>query len=445
MKKAQNVKLHRIILFSVMFAIIFSQPAFSSLTNSVVIRSSGQIVSRNVYAESGSASDIQSAVNLIGSTGGTVHVPAGTFFWNGETVEIPAGVNVIGASLAGCKGHEDNWEHYTPSTILFNNAAPPRDTPMFYLDGQDPTTHQMTFLKSRISGIQFEATPPANPTDENNEGGTAITIRQAVNYRIDHCTFINFCGTAVGATSNDGREGWYYAYGLIDHCVVDNPYKLTPPPSGEWFWGYGFYSSGNMKAGFDNWNDDVTDFAGKYESIDGCSLMYVEDCHISRTRHAIDAIQGSWNVVRYSLFDNAQPDWGDIDLHGSQSWYGGRGMEVYGNTIIAPSGVTNYYLGGIRLRGGSGFFFDNTLVCDTYSSSNALVCLDTYDYSTTYPFTNIDQTYIWDNEVVNGVEVNPLQGTEDVHYFLREPNQIDDGFSYTPYQYPHPLTLEETF
>jgi hypothetical protein len=32
--------------------------------------------------------------------------------------------------------------------------------------------------------------------------------------------------------------------------------------------------------------------------------------------------------------------------------------------------------------------------------------------------------------------------TENVNYFLRAPNQQQDGFTYAPYPYPHPLTLE---
>lgn len=439
LKKLCSSKFRAVVLF-LTAVIIFSYYASALLTSRFVISNRGQ-VGNDIYAASGSTSDIQAVVNLISSSGGTVHIPAGTFYWNGETVTIPGGVNVIGASPAGCKGHEGNWENYTATTILHNNHGqisgdqPPE---MFTIDGSNGKA-------TRISGIQFEATGPTTTTNEEQGGSVAIYSWYAKNLRIDHNTFINFANTAVSLDSSSGWASGYSSYGVLDHNLVDNPYKLS---GSGWVWGYGFYSRGNMKPDHGangNWNNDITDFAGVYGNVDATTIMYVEDSKFLRTRHATDAIQGSWNVVRFSLFEYAYPCWGDIDLHGSQTWYSGRGMEVYNNTIIGTTnygGISPQNLGGVRLRGGSALVFNNNVTYTQNSLYQTLMVLDDFDYSVTYAITNIHQTYIWDNTVTNGSALRVSQGTENTDYSLRAPNQAQDGFTYTPYPYPHPLATQ---
>ncbi len=63
--------------------------------------------------------------------------------------------------------------------------------------------------------------------------------------------------------------------------------------------------------------------------------------------------------------------------------------------------------------------------------------------SMVYSWSNID----CDNQSYG--EVKP-QGSacsdcvrEDITYFLREPTQVDDGFTYTKFTYPHPLVTGE--
>ena len=152
----------------------------------------------SVTAKSGSAADLQAAINSLGSAGGTVYIPAGTYQWNGQTVTVPGGVNVIGASPAGDNGHEYNWATNTATTILHENSP---GYGMFSLDGSNGKA-------SRISGIQFEASPPANPTVENNMAnnlgtGIGIDIEYMKDFRIDHCTFINWVNIAVMANTHD--------------------------------------------------------------------------------------------------------------------------------------------------------------------------------------------------------------------------------------------------
>ena|GEM_PF-3527029 len=431
----RSTRLYAALLISVMFAGIFSHYAFSSLMNNIVIQSTGRIATE-VYAASGSASDIQAAVNLISSVGGTVYVPAGTFHWNGETVTIPGGVNVIGASPAGCKGHEDNWESYTPSTILHNNFAQgdPDMPSMFIVDGWSYPNKP-----SRISGIQFEATAPTNPTNEAFQNGFAIWMFHVLDFRVDHCTFINFCDIAVFCDSLSASSPIGKSRGVIDHCVVDNPYKLS---GSGWLWGYGFVARGDWKTAA-HWDTDITHFIGQYDSSSiptGASIMFVEDCHLSRTRHATDGSAGAWEVIRYNLIDNSIPPYGDIGMHGATDGMSGRGFEVYENTmneIVADDGNDI----GVRLRGGSGFIFNNRFTMDQNSPNAYLLYLDREG--------NIEEqfvknTYIWNNVYTKSSFLNNRGDyTENIDYFLRAPNQQQDGFTYTPYPYPHPLTLQQ--
>lgn len=470
------------------------------------------IITPNVIAASGSAADIQAAVNLVAANGGgTVYLPAGTFYWNGETVNIPAGVNVIGASYAGCMGHENNWTSYSASTILHNNRPPINGSQvpvMFLINPNDPgpgTSHKAT----RISGIQFEATAPTDYDSENTGGGVAIIINQIYNFRVDHCTFINFSGTSVFVDAGSGWNMTSTAYGVLDHNVVSLPYKLNQPPPGQaWAWGYGFYVRGNFRTDvtyppFDpikaNWYENVNDIRGNYGGYPAMGMMYVEDCLFRYNRHSLDSIQGGYYVSRFNLFDNQACMYaaGMADLHGL-TFGSGRGNEVYNNTFIAfPGDQSTSYpwidrnTFAYQLRGGAGLFFNNKYYgnilgngegaamaylslqedqayctvsgyCSNPAYTNQTSCehnggvwYPTYNETSCEaaggvwypiyhcPWQDVNETYIWNNEYFNTSYLtvsSPL--TENVNYFLRAPNQTLDGFNYTPYPYPHLLTLE---
>jgi hypothetical protein len=370
-----------------------------------------------IWANSGSAQDIQDAVDqAILAGGGTVYVPAGKFYWNNETVTIPGGVNVIGAG-AGCDGYP-NFNEYEAKTILHNNATPPIKN-MFYIDGSNGKP-------VRISGIRFESEPPVNTDDFDI--GDAVYGYKCINLRVDHCTFINFAHKAVALSNTPAGT----ASGVIDHCVIDNPYKLN---SGSWSWAYGFYATG--KAYW--WNDTtapLTDFLGQYPVKTGYPVLYVEDCKISRTRHAVDAIQGGWIVARYNYIDHPYPkNYGQLEVHGAGggSWPSARGFEFYNNIVVGEPGE---FAELCWLRGGGGVVFNNSFIM----SRGYAIGL----YKETCPLQPdevLHNVWIWNNTVSGGSLLNNYGNfQENVDYFLRAPNQQEDGFVYTPYPYPHPLT-----
>jgi len=375
----------KIITVIVLLEIILIAPVISSLTNTAIIKSTGQISANTIVARSGSPQDIQAAVNTAAAAGGgTVYVPAGTFNWNGETVDVPAGVSVIGAG-------QNN-------TVLQQAKSAPFQV-MFSVSGNGQTSKPV-----RISGITFKG----NVTGSDDVDGVAVYVENVIDYRIDHCDFIDFPNMAVSIAGNSGCRG------VIDHCNFKCLYKDTIGGS----WGYGVVVSSNN---YWDWDDDITHFLGKYETIPTLfPTAYIEDCYFYKCRHAVSSNQLGWYVFRYNT---VYQDWNSgVDVHGSApTSAGGRGGEVYNNYIIAPI--------GIGFRGGSGVIFNN-------SGGSPIWVMKDIEGTPLRPLNNL---WIWNND---GEFVN-YDGyyKENVNYFLRAPNQQQDGFTYTPYPYPHPLTL----
>lgn len=412
------------VLIMILATVISNLPSvLSSQVSTFVIGSAGQILGAGVLASSGSSQDIQAAVDTVNAAGGgTVHVPAGTFEWSsGATVTVYGGVNVIGASDAGCSGHP-SFTEYSGSTILKMSVESAND--MFVLDGSNGKP-------SRISGIVFNATSPTG----TSTCGCAIKAFKSKDFRIDHCTFINFKGMSVFVTNVYEGD----AYGVVDHCVIRNPYKLVAPDD----WAYGFYVQGRATW----WNDitaPLTNFLGKYPVQSGFPVLYVEDCKTSYCRHAVDAIQGGWIVARYNYFDHPYPtNYAQLNVHGSGdgAWPSCRGFEFYSNTVVGEASAS--YAETCWLRGGAGVVYDNTF---TNVKSGGCGVLLSNETCPTQPDEVLHDVWIWDNTIDAGIAVNNASSSyfvEDVDYFLRAPNNIQDGFAYTPFPYPHYLALED--
>lgn len=392
----QNTKFYAIFLVLVMFFGIFSlSSAISPLMSNVVIRGYGEITSTKVTAKSGSPSDIQAAVDaVVAAGGGAVYVPAGTFHWNGETVNSIGGVDIIGAGSA--------------STILHNDKAAPFNT-MFDVDGTNGK-------RLRISGIRFEGTVTSSNDDVT---GVAVEIWRAIDFRVDHCTFIDFPQNAIGVDNP-----WTgTTRGVIDHNVIDNPYKDVYGG----MWGYGVVVFGQANA----WDTDINHFLGKYETAPtGFPVVYIEDNHFSRCRHCIASNQGAWYVARHNIIDNERPEnFGSIDVHGAASATapGGRGLEAYNNTVIGSVGYGSAQ--AFWVRGGGGVIFNNTM-------QNILYGVGLYKEQGGPVIGQVKDLYIWGNTMDRGTQVNNYANyTENVDYYLYEKS------GYAPYPYPHPLTL----
>ena len=417
-----------------------------------------------VTALSGLPADIRTAIASVVASGGLGDViiptaigvtPDNKWHWNGDRFNVPAGVNIFGVGLAGCMDYKNNWIRIPASTMIFDDHIPTATNGVtsFTVDGS--IQYVPTGRRTRISGLQIEYVAPANAAAEawnTGEGSCAVGLINApLNYRIDHCTFINAFGNAVSVGSDWNHL--YPAYGLVDHCLLDLPYKETPEPTGQgWLAGYGVFCSGAMHT--DNYVDDVTKFAAKYEAISAAPLAIVEDCHFSNYRHGLITYVGGVIQARHCLF---QPparyqmqdvSIGDVDQHGG-GWgnnAAGELIEIY-NSVF--TGRPNFGTEAIALKGGHALIHHNVFhPPDLGNWKQCLVYLDSMGAN------DISQSYIWDNDVTNAPEILDATGyTEGVQYHHRAPTATElpasgfPGFSYidaintygVPYPYPHPL------
>jgi len=358
----------------------------------------------SIIADSGLPEDIQTAVNEAAAAGGgTVYIPEGTFLWNASSfsqtfwgrptgVIIPGGVNVIGAGA--------------DKTVLKVVERAPDNALMFGVDGEGKSV--------RISGIHFIG----YVVDETENIG-AIRIVDGKDFRVDHCIFENFDGSAITTRKQTATATHR---GVIDHNVFDNPYKLN---EGHWVWGYGIIviAYGGI---YDVIWKPIDEYLGKYED----NVVYIEDNEFHRCRHAIASNEGGYYVARYNLFDEPYPkNFGMVDVHGaaSDTVAGGRGLEAYENTLVGAEGYSASQ--AFWIRGGSGVIFNNTMRNILYG-----VTLERESVEEGW----VKDLYIWGNVMDGGTLIqNNGDYIEGEDYFLFEKP------GYTPYPYPHPLTLGE--
>jgi hypothetical protein len=137
---------------------------------------------------------------------------------------------------------------------------------------------------------------------------------------------------------------------------------------------------------------------------------------------------------------------GSIDGHGSYAdgnhpyAVGTRAVEVYNNLFKNPDTTYTNVPWALNIRGGSWIVTNNTLI------GYYALCDLNNDWGNYEPYClqcRINQTYIWSNNLGGAILIKyNKDSTVNVHYFLRAPNQQQDGFEYKPYSYPHPLALE---
>lgn len=447
-----NFHLKKIAIIAVLIGVIVTPVVFSSFTTSTTIQNSGIIsISSEITALSGSPNDIQTAINtVVAAGGGTVHVPAGTFMFNpsmnGVGVTIPVttvSINIIGAGV-GVTVLQETVD--SGNSIMFARTS----------------FGQNSGGAVRISGISFAG----RVTSETNQN-LAISLFCTLDFRIDHCSFKDFANTAIYMDSKTGKTSHLVTRGVIDHCTFDNPYKDTV----SYQWGYGITVVGD----YYSWDSNIQDYLGHYYQVTTVNAansangnyygevvpqpIYIEDNSFSRCRHCISSTGGGYYVVRYNNFDTPAP-YRPVDIHGNPGQadqVGGRGLEAYGNTFdftnlyyCSANGRNqggSYDCAAFGLRGGSGVVLNNTVIVPNGGSYDYLGLQLGNDQDRS--FCRVNHLYWWNNLVQrqdgtvisSSNYIRDLGGyTLDVDYFLRAPTQVQDGFTYTPYTYPHPLT-----
>ena len=404
-RRIQSLKFWKALLILVMFTGILSlSPAISSLMNNVVINSFGQILINNeVWADSGSASDIQNAVNIVGAMGGgTVHVPEGTYNWYDDQVSVSYdNVAIMGQGI--------------DVTIINQTKQAPFANMFYFRNCENPRITGFT-LKGLI---QVEGSPYSS---------IGVRLLNCKDFRVYYCKFIDFAEHAISIRSGSTSTP---CYGVVDHCTIMNPYKDKIRGS---TWADGIDIRSNAYSPSD-WDDNIVHFLGQYPVIQTHPVVYIEDCVTYQTRHAVTSNQLGWFVIRHNTFYQNNSN-SIIDIHGGfvsggKPIVGGRGLECYDN-VIDHQGTGGW---GVCTRGGDGVIFNNMI---KNTDVGVRLTLDSADDP-----KPTSEMWIWNNtfQSVSQKYVFELYFTENEDYFLRAPNQEQDGFTYTPYTYPHPLTL----
>lgn len=409
-------------------------PALSALTQSITLRSGGYIGLPTVTAASGSASHIQEAVDVIVAHGGigTVYVPAGTFDFTESghwydvaegygIVMVPEGVNIIGAPpTLGANGQVIEWA--TTLRCSWQIPVVPSNlqgSSWFFFDGSGDSSLTTRFANIRIIGERVY------DSSINYLASRAIVFNEVRNYRVDHCGFYELSGGGIWA-------GWYapdnsgastHCNGVIDHNTFINGEGVPHPFGADGMVGYGVLL-GRTHAEY--WDNNVANIFGHYTSY----TTFIEDNYFSKWRHCVSSNDGYHYVFRYNTVESSF-GFGEADAHGTYDAVGTRAIEVYGNTFKNCQNGYNYE--AVRQRGGASIITNNVndgsyyfLVGMSYDSQEPSKCL-------------VNDSYIWGNSDNWQINANSIYN-ENVNYFLRPPNMTDDGFTWTPYQYPHPLT-----
>jgi len=448
----RSVKFSAIFLVSVTLVGVLSlSPGISSLDR-VVLRSSGRIAGQQAYvtAMSGSAEDIQAAVDEVAAMGGGgVYIPEGTFNFfpvdgTWESVDVPPGVNIIGAGMVDENivfdetNQTDNWKTILKLPYEYPTGVGDASDQYEFFELRNPS--KITDKGNRLSGFAIVGyrdellAQGADPMDYPFPTFKAIKIFGVVNFRIDHLLVKDAGGGAVDIKNEYGPE--YYGQGVIDHCKFINVAGWGcasdhPRGYGDRTVGYGVSFRWAWGTPQSRWDPDISSIIGHYDRT-----VFIEDCYFQRWRHCISANANGHLVFRYNHIRN-DCAYDSVDFHGSDgSYLGTRAYEVYNNVIEDPHPYDPRNC--IRPTGGGGVIFGNIL-----RDYDGGISLQTR--ASTPEICMIHDLWIWGNTYENiGTPFSSSSDhQENVDYFLRAPSVAQDGFEYTPYPYPHPLAVEQ--
>jgi hypothetical protein len=369
-----------------------------------------------ITAASCSREDVFTAINTA-IDGDTVIVPAGSAVWSDSIVIDPVQAVVL-------RGMGVNQTIITDSTPVDGWKCSP-----LWLYGEANKPFRITGFAFRgIGGIKG-----------------VINVNNFRNIRIDSCNFeLDERGRALVCNNT---------YGVIDHCTfIHGTIAVTSTGDEAWTQPYAFGSA---------------------------NALFVEDCsfEFSQASSNYGFISGhtgcNW-VLRYCTILN-----GGLNNHGTcTSPRSGMTMEVYNNTWTCNIPQEKTPLGDpITLRGGTGVIFNNTFTGYKVFPYGALKLINYRSCYTTctypYPNTKCDGTDTCDgnedstgypcldqigraaNQVLEpAYEWNNITDSADMDFVASDeglnPQHIKEGRDfyndterpgYTPFTYPHPLTL----
>jgi hypothetical protein len=399
-----------------------------------------------VYYSNGSAANVQALHNRA-LNGDTIKIPAGTFTWS-TPVTISKGITILGAGIG--------------NTIITSAIDVEAGQALF-----DVTSTGAV----RISGL----TCVGGPGDE--QGFIQIT---SAGFRVDHCDFTNLTNRGVKAYST--ATSW----GVIHHCSFN---KLSGSPQG-----VSIFGTGDAE-----WNRPLALGTQDGVYIEDCVFNWPIPADT-----VIDMYNGARAVFRYNTVNNAAVGCHGLDSGGYRSalkweiyenvfnsnvsiarifhFRGGTGV-VFNNVVTATSTSTKIQLTCYRATG--------TCIFSEYVPWGSVTGSNPYDGNTDgYGYPALDQigaapptdppcirdcgppaqgysvqghspAYAWGNTIsLNGAPPVEMRmaltiysgtcypsctpGDSCVANLIQHGRDFVNGTQkpgYTPYVYPHPLTL----
>lgn len=408
------------------------------LCNSIYVAAANAAI---IYAASCSQSDVQSAVNSA-SYGDTVVVPDGSCGWTSSVTIDRAIILKGGGSYSVNAQHEDTGSWPLTITLSGNNGI--------QITGSSGD-------RIRVTGFHFTGSCAGGTS---HGGAIYLPASNACNnWRIDNCRF-SVSGNAVRSEGNFGLVDHIYSYGgcstASQICVAD----LRNSGYGDWAF--------TRPVGFGG-----PDFVFVEDST------FWRDCTSSSpATTATDAQAGGKFVFRHNYVRDAMVVW-----HGTESGAperGGYAFEIYDNEFYWTMPSNKYHC-AILQRGGTVLAYNNIATnyqtlwktwvrraneawgrfgrCDGSqihdgnfggSYSPGYPCLDQVGRGAASgtALSEVQEQaeskcYLWNNTRINTdamYHINPSYVVEGRDYEISDDDSAKpDG--YTPFVYPHPLTI----
>jgi hypothetical protein len=275
-----------------------------------------------ITAASASFSDVSAAVSSA-ARGDTVRVPAGSAMWDGNTLSLTKGINLLGAGR--------------DSTILVGNGVLISIAP-----DRTAITNEETI---RVEGFTFDGNNAALNSIKVFGAGAAST-KPFKNLAVGNNRFRNMSNQTSGS-------GVFYTFGQVRGLIFGNIFDrcnvilkiMGNDDTREWSNGHFPQSYGTSDNLF--FENNTIQYSSTFSGGDP---------------GWIESGQGGRIVVRYNTFNFAHAKCSEYwDIHGFQNWPGNGQtgtmvVEYYGNTLTNSSGYR-----WIAHRGGWGLFYNNIM------------------------------------------------------------------------------------
>ena len=389
------IRTSRIFLFSCGLGAAGALGNFCTLADAAVI-----------HARSGSATDIQAAVNLA-KTGDTVAIPAGTFYFKGQ-VFAPDGIYIKGA------GRDRTF------LIKSDNLSEWRG--MFTIDAKTgrPFKFSGITLQGRLTALQgANRTTVVTPVRDQ----VLVIYGAAKDFQIFDSRFTKFLRAGIELRGDGGSRPGEQSGVIYNNEFVDNWYQYL---------GYGVAIDGSAKS----W--------GRKISLGGSDAVFIEDNYFSRNRHCVTSVNGANYVARYNTVVDNYQDAAPFDAHGLTPYWprGTRSVEIYKNTV--SNSITRW--AGVSIRGGGGVVWGNSWRGVFHGVDLVIESPPPRQPLSTYPapdqIGNPDGLFIWGN-ASSGDDIykRPTPDPHGIDYWLRQDRDywLTAKPGYVPFTYPHPL------